>query len=216
MSLRNWRRKRQEIGKAKCSVDTSVRRPACNEVLCDHEDLVSTMEAAIRFCFFFACIYRNLYSLSKCCKATKKRRREMETKKSNKKIIVAVVVLVALVAALLVIFNLFRAKPVEGSKSITLEVVNQDAETKEYEVHTDAEFLLDAMKDAKDLTFDGETGDYGYTLFTINGETHDWNVDGSYWAIYVNGEYGNYSVDSQPVTDGDIFRFEYTPPYVAE
>ena len=130
----------------------------------------------------------------------------METKKSNKKVIVGVVVLVALVAALLVVFNLFKEKPVEGSKAITLED----------EVHTDAEYLLDAMKDAKDLTFDGETGDYGYSLFTINGETHDWNVDGSYWAIYVNGDYGNYSVDTQPVADGDVFRFEYTPPYVAE
>lgn len=140
----------------------------------------------------------------------------METKKSNKKVIVAVVVLVVLVAALLVVFNLFKEKPVEGSKAITLEVVNEASETKEYEVHTDAEYLLDAMKDAKDLTFDGETGDYGYSLFTINGETHDWNVDGSYWAIYVNGDYGNYSVDTQPVADGDVFRFEYTPPYVAE
>ena len=140
----------------------------------------------------------------------------METKKANKKVIVAVVVLVALVAALLVVFNLFKEKPVEGSKAITLEVVNQESETKEYEVHTDAEYLLDAMKDAKDLTFDGEPGDYGYSLFTINGETHDWNVDGSYWAIYVNGDYGNYSVDTQPGADGDVFRFEYTPPYVAE
>lgn len=42
----------------------------------------------------------------------------------------------------------------------------------------------------------------GYGLFvdTINGETANYNVDGSYWAAYVNGKYGQYGVDSQPVS----------------
>ncbi len=185
------------------------------------------------FCFFFACIYRKFIHLSKCCagqitgriawrtarrivRTTKKRRKKMETKKTNKKVIIGAAVLVVLVAALLVIFSLFGAKPKAGSKAVTLEVVNQEQQTSSYEVQTDAEYLIQAMEEAEGFTFDGETGDYGYTLFTINGETHDWNVDGSYWAIYVNGEYGNYGVDSQPVTDGDVYRFEYTPPYTGE
>ncbi|MCM1193295.1 MAG: DUF4430 domain-containing protein [Butyrivibrio sp.] len=137
----------------------------------------------------------------------------METKKSNKKIIIGAVVLVALLAVFLVIFNVFREKPVKGSKAVILEVINQENQTSEYSVQTDAEFLRQAMEEAKDFTFDGEEGDYGFTLYTINGETHNWNVDGSYWAVYVNGEYGQYGIDSQPVKDGDIFRFEYTPPY---
>ena len=44
----------------------------------------------------------------------------------------------------------------------------------------------------------------------INGVTADYNVDQSYWAFYVNDEYCNYGVDSQPVADGDVFRIEYT------
>lgn len=142
--------------------------------------------------------------------------KEMETKRSNRKIIIGAAALVVAIAAFLIIFNVFREKPVTGSKAITLEVINQESQTSEYQVQTDAEFLRQAMEEAKDFTFDGEEGDYGFTLYTINGETHNWNVDGSYWAVYVNGEYGQYGIDSQPVEDGDVFRFEYTPPYTGE
>ncbi len=140
----------------------------------------------------------------------------METKKTNRKIIIGAAILVVLIAAFLIIFNVLRDKPAKGSKSVTLEVLNQENQTSEYSVQTDAEFLRQAMEEAEGFTFDGEEGQYGFTLFTINGETHDWNVDGSYWAVYVNGEYGQYGIDSQPVKDGDVFRFEYTPPAAAE
>lgn len=142
--------------------------------------------------------------------------KEMETRKSNKKIIIGAAALVVLLAVFLIIFNVFREKPVKGSKAITLEVLNQENQTSEYKVQTDAEYLRQAMEEAKDFTFDGEEGEFGFTLYTINGETHNWNVDGSYWSVYVNGEYGQYGIDSQPVKDGDVYRFEYTPPYTGE
>lgn len=135
----------------------------------------------------------------------------MEAGKLNKKVITGVGALVAVLVVLLVIFNVFREKPVKGSKSITLEVLNQEKQTSEYQVQTDAEFLRQAMEEAEGFTFEGEEGEYGFTLYTINGETHNWNVDGSYWAVFVNGEYGQYGIDSQPVENGDVFRFEYTP-----
>lgn len=140
----------------------------------------------------------------------------METRKSNKKIIIGAAALVVLIAALLIIFNVFREKPVAGNKAIVLEVLNQEGQTSEYKVQTDAEYLRQAMEEAKDFTFDGEEGEFGFTLYTINGETHNWNVDGSYWAVYVNGEYAQYGIDSQPVKDGDVYKFEYTPPYTGE
>lgn len=139
----------------------------------------------------------------------------METKKQDQKIIFGAAGLIVAIAAFLVIFNVFREKPVAGSKAITLEVVNQEMETSTYPVQTDAEYLRQAMEEAaaQGLTFDGEEGAYGFTLYTINGETHNWNEDGSYWAVFVNGEYGEHGIDSQPVEDGDVFRFEYTPSY---
>lgn len=132
-----------------------------------------------------------------------------EIKKSNKKIILAVAILAVVVVAMAAIFLLFRPKTAEGSKVITIEVVNSARESKLYEVKTDAEYLRQAMEEAKGLEFSGTESEYGLTLETVNGEVTDFN-NGSYWGIFVNGEYGMYGIDSQPVYDGDAFRIVYT------
>lgn len=44
----------------------------------------------------------------------------------------------------------------------------------------------------------------------VNGVSADYNVDGSYWAFYVNDEYCQFGVDEQPVNDKDTFKIEYT------
>ncbi|MPM76904.1 hypothetical protein SDC9_123903 [bioreactor metagenome] len=59
------------------------------------------------------------------------------------------------------------------------------------------------------MTLDGEDTQYGYTVYSINGAEANFNDGNAYWAIYVNGEYGNYGVDTQPVTDGDTYAFVY-------
>ena len=46
-------------------------------------------------------------------------------------------------------------------------------------------------------------------IVTVNGETVDYNQNGSYWAISVNGEYVIYRADAQSVHDGDRFDFIY-------
>ena len=132
-----------------------------------------------------------------------------ETKKSNKKVLLAVALLVVVLAALAAVFFIFRPKPAEGSKSITIEVVNSAQESKVYELKTDAEYLRQAMEEAQGLEFDGTESEFGLTLETVNGEDTDFN-NGSYWGIFVNGEYGMCGIDSQPVYDGDAFRLEYT------
>lgn len=120
---------------------------------------------------------------------------------------------VGLVALIIAVFVLvwmnFGAKPQEGSKAITIEVINSADESTVYDVTTDAEFLLQAMEEAEGLTFDGDESEYGLMITTVNGEVADYNENGAYWSFYVNGEYCNYGVDSQPVADGDAFVIEY-------
>lgn len=137
-----------------------------------------------------------------------------ETKKSNKKILLAVGILVVVLAALAAVFFIFRPKPAEGSKEITIEVINSAQESKMYELRTDAEYLRQAMEEAKGLEFSGTESEFGLTVETINGEGTDFN-NGSYWAFYVNDGYCNYGIDSQPVYDGDAFQIVYTI-YTAE
>lgn len=127
----------------------------------------------------------------------------------NKKLLGAVL-FVALIAVLAAVFFCFREKPVEGSKAITIEVVNKAGESKEYALKTDAEFLRQAMEEAEGLTFAGTESEYGMMVDTVNEETADYAVDGAYWSFYVNDEYCNYGIDTQPVEDGDAFAIVYT------
>lgn len=128
----------------------------------------------------------------------------------NKKKAIGIVLFIVLIAALCVAYFAFRDKATTGTKEITIEVVNSMEETTSYEVKTDAKYLSQAMEDAKDLEFSGQEDQYGMMLTTVNGETADYNENGAYWCIMVNGEYGNYGIDQQPVTNGDVYQIVYT------
>ena len=130
----------------------------------------------------------------------------------NKKTLYAVL---GVLAAALLMFGLwkgFSPKPSEGAKSVIVEVMDDKGETKKYEAHTDAEYLKEVMDELKadtDFTYEGSSGDYGLYIISVNGITADFEKDGAYWAIYVNGEYGMYGADQQPVNDGDTYSFTY-------
>ncbi len=136
---------------------------------------------------------------------------EQTKKQSNLKLIIGAVVLVVLIAAFALIYVLFGAKTVEGSKHVSITVVNKAKEAVTYELDTDAEVLMEAMRDAESqgLTYSGTEGQYGIMVSTVNGELADYSVDGGYWSFYVNGDYCNYGIDTQPVADGDAFKIAY-------
>lgn len=130
-------------------------------------------------------------------------------KNNKKRTAIVVAVLLLAIAAMAIVFNVFRDKPVAGSKAVAIEVVDDKGASKMYKVNTDAEYLRQAMEEAKGLEFSGTEGEYGMFVETVNGVTADYNADGSYWSFYVNGTYCNYGVDSQPVADGDEFKIAY-------
>ena len=123
--------------------------------------------------------------------------------KKNKKIWIALAVFVVVIALLAGAYMMFRPQAQEGSKSVT---------KKEYQIKTDAEYLQQAMDDAKEegLTYSGEDSEYGLMVDTVNGEEAVFEKDGAYWGFSVNGEYCNYGISEQPVADGDAFEIAYT------
>ena len=129
---------------------------------------------------------------------------------TNKKKILGLVALIAIIAAFALIYTNFREKPVEGSKAVTIEVINSKEESTVYELQTDAEFLQQAMDEAEGLEYSGTEGDFGLMIDTVNGETAVYETDSAYWGFFVNGEYCNYGISEQPVEDGDAFQIIYT------
>jgi len=105
-----------------------------------------------------------------------------------------------------------ESKAQEPAKAYTVTVVGKDGASKDYTGRTDADYLralMDELKAQGDFSYEGNDSDYGLYITAINGVTADYDADGAYWSIYVNGEYGQYGADSQPVNDGDSFKFVY-------
>lgn len=127
-----------------------------------------------------------------------------------KKKILGAGLLVLLILAMVFVFVKFSEKPVEGSKSVTIEVVNSKEESVTYEVKTDALYLAQAMDEAEGLEYESEEGPYGLTVLAVNGERAVYDEDGAYWGFFVNNEYCNFGISEQPVNDGDYFKIVYT------
>ena len=68
---------------------------------------------------------------------------------NKKKVILGSGILVVLIVAMVLVWTNFREKPVEGSKAITIEVIDSKEKSVVYELQTDAEFLIEAMEEAK-------------------------------------------------------------------
>lgn len=128
----------------------------------------------------------------------------------NKKVFLGAGLLVVFIAIFIIAYGAFREKPVEGSKTITIEVINQADESKEYEVKNDSEFLRQAMEEAEGLEFSGQESEYGMMVEVVNGESAIYDKDGAYWSFIVNGEMCNSGIDTQPIEDGDEFQIVYT------
>ncbi len=125
----------------------------------------------------------------------------------NKKMIFAVVAVVLVIGVMLGVYFATRPEIQQGGKTITVEVVHADGTEKTFTYRTDAEYLAEVLLAEKLIT--GSESQYGLTIESVDGETADWNVDGAYWAIYVDGEYATKGVSETPVTDGTVYKLVY-------
>ena len=134
-------------------------------------------------------------------------------KKNNKGVIIGAVLLAALVVVFAIVYMAFKPATHAGSKQIVIEVKGSDGNTKDYELSTDAEYLIQAMdelvNDGSEFTYSGTDGEYGLMVEVINDEKAVYAENGAYWALYVNGEYGSLGAADQPVADGDTYMWAY-------
>ena len=94
----------------------------------------------------------------------------------------------------------------EGSTVFYFNVVDGEGNTQKFEIHTDATTVGEAL-----LTLgliQGEDGDYGLYVKTVNGITADYETNGTYWAFYVGDDYGMTGVDMTEITPGATYAFK--------
>lgn len=91
----------------------------------------------------------------------------------------------------------------KGAKTVQVQVkVEEQSVT--FTIKTDREFLGDALVDHG--LIEGEMDVYGLYVKKVNGILADYDVDGTYWALYKNGEYSMTGVDTTPVADGEHYE----------
>ncbi len=145
----------------------------------------------------------------------------MKTTASEKKkpFIIALMTVGIVLAGLLFCYFQFRPQPEQGEKEISIEVVYEDQSSENstiktsesYTIRTNAEYLEQALEDAKGLTIEGSrTKQFGLMIESVNGVEAVYDKNQAYWAIEVDGKPCNYGVSQQPVRNGEHYRLVYT------
>ena len=94
----------------------------------------------------------------------------------------------------------------EGSLQFTFEVVDGEGNTTNFVINTDKKTVGEALLDNGLIA--GEDSEYGLYVKTVNGVTADYDVDQTYWAFYIDGEYASTGVDQTDVAAGSTYSFK--------
>ena len=94
-----------------------------------------------------------------------------------------------------------------GEKTVTVEVKAED-QTVTFTIHTDKATVGEALQEHE--LIEGDKGEFGLYIKKVNGITADYDVDRTYWAFYVNGEYAMSGVDLTTIDEGAVYRLERT------
>lgn len=95
----------------------------------------------------------------------------------------------------------------EGAKTIQVELVVEEHKVT-FTIHTDAETLGEAL--VENLAVEGDESQFGLYVTMINGIYTNYDLDGSYWSFYQNGEYLMTGVDSTAIAGGEHFEIVYS------
>jgi len=94
----------------------------------------------------------------------------------------------------------------EGENNFIFTVVTADGSQMVFNISTNKKTVGEALKEHK--LIDGEDGQFGLYVKTVNSVSYDYDKDGKYWAFYVNGEYALSGVDKTEIKKGDSYMFK--------
>lgn len=96
----------------------------------------------------------------------------------------------------------------EGQTEVQFNVLALDGTKTEFLLKTDKETLFEALNEQE--LIDGEDSQYGFYVKTVNGTTLDFDSDGAYWALYINGEYAMTGVEATKIVNGTVYEMRAT------
>ena len=96
----------------------------------------------------------------------------------------------------------------EGATSFYLTVKDVDGTVTKFQINTDATTVGEALLALELIA--GDESDYGLYVKVVNGITADYDVDKSYWAFYIDGEYALTGVDATDIVAGTTYELAKT------
>ena len=93
-----------------------------------------------------------------------------------------------------------------GKTEFTFIVQDGNGEKTYFKIKTDKENVADALLEHNLIS--GDDSEYGLYVKTVNGITVDYNVDGKFWAFYVDEKSSMTGVSSTKVESGAEYSFK--------
>lgn len=124
-------------------------------------------------------------------------------KKNKKIVIILAAILVVVAGVLFALGRMNQPEPIVGAKTIEVEVVFAEADTKDFTIHTDEEYLRGALE--QEGLISGSESEYGLFVTTVDGVTAD-DSQRQWWCFNQDGVMLNTGVDSTPIADGDHYE----------
>lgn len=94
----------------------------------------------------------------------------------------------------------------EGDTQFNLVITDGEGKATNVVVKTDKTTVGDALLELK--VIGGDNDDYGLYVKEVNGVVADYDVDQTYWAFYINGEYAMTGVDATDIVAGDNYALK--------
>ena len=123
--------------------------------------------------------------------------------RGNKKTLFAVAALAVVAALMLGLWYFTRPETQVGDKTVVVEVVHADGNSREFTCQTDEEYLGPLLLEEK--LAEGEQGAYGLFITAVDGETAQDSLR-QWWCITKGGERVDTGADATPIADGDHFE----------
>ena len=94
----------------------------------------------------------------------------------------------------------------EGVTAFSLTVVDGEGAESAFTVNTDETTVGAALLALEFI--EGDVSEYGLYIKSVNGITADFDVDGTYWAFYIDGEYATSGVDTTDIAPGCAYMLK--------
>ena len=95
----------------------------------------------------------------------------------------------------------------QGSKNLRVEV-KAGEKLVIFTIHTDESTVGAALQENNLIA--GEQGSFGLYVKEVNGIIADYDVNQSYWAFFIDGEYATAGVDGTDIAEESVYRLEYS------